>query len=555
MTREEIISSNPLRNYLEERGVKLRGAGPKCTSNRCPEQEHKSLHLCVSVDFQQQLWRCNDCGTGGSVIDWEMREKSISVKEAISNLAGDAPESTGNAPRRHSEPEKVPTPQTGGKIAQIYSYQDATGAEVFQVCRMEPKTFRQRHRKNGQWVWSMEGILKVLYRLPEILKMDYVWVVEGEKDADTLAALGICATCNAGGAGKWEQSYSEALRGKDVILCGDNDEPGQKHVEKVQQALANYARSTCIVKVPGDFKDVSEWSAEFGENQDFLYALVSLAEDAEPLVRGHRLPIRSMEELERDYAKFVATVQTQTLNFAAWLPSTVGHIRPIVPGEVVAFLAGTGVGKTALLQNLAIHTTLKTLLFEMELPGTLSFERFAAMATGRSGQAVFDAYHHRADVAWKETGKLSHIYVCSESRVTIAEIERIVTHAGLKTGSRPVLVMVDYVQLIAGKGERYDRISDAMEGLKIMAKACNVIVVLASQISRKKEGDQDSEVYLCDAKESGSIENSSGLVIGAWRDSGEKGKMSLKILKNTKGVSGKKIPCRIGEGLLISEEP
>ena len=51
----------------------------------------------------------------------------------------------------------------------------------------------------------MQGVERVLYRLPEVLAAGEVWVVEGEKDADSLAALGIVATCNAGGAGKWSE--------------------------------------------------------------------------------------------------------------------------------------------------------------------------------------------------------------------------------------------------------------------------------------------------------------------------------------------------------------
>ena len=44
-----------------------------------------------------------------------------------------------------------------------------------------------------------------------------VFVVEGEKDADNLAALGLVSTTNVGGAGKWRESYNDALRAE----CGD----------------------------------------------------------------------------------------------------------------------------------------------------------------------------------------------------------------------------------------------------------------------------------------------------------------------------------------------
>jgi replicative DNA helicase len=112
-------------------------------------------------------------------------------------------------------------------------------------------------------------------------------------------------------------------------------------------------------------------------------------------------------------------------------------------------------------------------------------------------------------------------------------------------------VMVDYVQLIRGAGKsRYENMSMVAEELKVIAKATNTILIIASQIARKEEG----EIGLHDAKDSGSIENSCGLILGAWRDSEDKNRMMLKVLKNTKGQSGRIIPCRIFDSLLVSEE-
>src|SRR5262249_42890268 len=95
-----------------------------------------------------------------------------------------------------------------GGIVATYDYVSETGDLLYQVVRYEPKTFRQR-RPNGTggWTWKLEGVWQVPYRLPEVVEAiasgRLVVVVEGEKDADALWALGIPATCNAGGAGKW----------------------------------------------------------------------------------------------------------------------------------------------------------------------------------------------------------------------------------------------------------------------------------------------------------------------------------------------------------------
>ena len=68
---------------------------------------------------------------------------------------------------------------------------------------------------------------RVLYHLPDVLRAETVFCVEGEKDADRLMSAGLVApTCNPGGAGKWFPSYSESLKGKNVRILPDNDEPG-----------------------------------------------------------------------------------------------------------------------------------------------------------------------------------------------------------------------------------------------------------------------------------------------------------------------------------------
>ena len=45
-----------------------------------------------------------------------------------------------------------------------------------------------------------------------------MYIPEGEKDVLSLVRLGLVATCNPGGAGKWRDEYSARLQGADLIL-------------------------------------------------------------------------------------------------------------------------------------------------------------------------------------------------------------------------------------------------------------------------------------------------------------------------------------------------
>jgi|GEM_PF-4354222 len=155
------------------------------------------------------------------------------------------------------------------KIAALYDYRDGSGTLRFQVVRLEPKAFRQRRPDGaGGWVWNLTDVDRVLYRLPELLAEPsrLVFLTEGEKDADALAGLGLLATCNAGGAGKWHGNYSAALAGRYVAILPDQDEPGKRHADIVAHALAGIAASVRVVTLPDlpEHGDVSDWLAAGG---------------------------------------------------------------------------------------------------------------------------------------------------------------------------------------------------------------------------------------------------------------------------------------------------
>ena len=135
-----------------------------------------------------------------------------------------------------------------------YEYVDEIGQLLFQVLRFTPKGFAQRQKarkgdpldkiSNG-WIGSVKGERVIPYRLPEVLEAisseHPVLVVEGEKDCNNLAAIGITATCNAGGSGKWTGEHAVFLNGADAVLIADDDEPGRAHMQIVGASLQGIA--------------------------------------------------------------------------------------------------------------------------------------------------------------------------------------------------------------------------------------------------------------------------------------------------------------------------
>jgi len=125
----------------------------------------------------------------------------VDFKRAIETLTGGAfkPNGPGNGHDRGGE--------TLGPIVVRYNYEDENGELVLQVTRHHPKDFRQRRPDgHGGWIYSIDGVALVPYRLPELMeaigKEQTIFIVEGEKDVDNVRLLGAPATCNPRGAGK-----------------------------------------------------------------------------------------------------------------------------------------------------------------------------------------------------------------------------------------------------------------------------------------------------------------------------------------------------------------
>jgi hypothetical protein len=141
------------------------------------------------------------------------------------------------------------------RIMATYDYQDETGKLLYQVVRYHPKNFRQRRPDGkGGWVWNLDGVRRVLYRLPEVLKAREVLLVAGEKDADTAKRLGFVATTNSGGEGKWHLTPDAPaqLAGKWLTIIADADAPGRAHAHDVARSVIGVARSVKLIEVlPG----------------------------------------------------------------------------------------------------------------------------------------------------------------------------------------------------------------------------------------------------------------------------------------------------------------
>lgn len=160
------------------------------------------------------------------------------------------------------------------RLVSTYSYRDATGKEIYQVLRYDPKAFRQRRPDGaGGWIWSIKEVKRLPYKLPEVLaSQGDVYVVEGEKDVETAWRIGLVATCNSGGAGKWQEEFVYMLgldhRGSRVVVIPDRDEnqSGMRHAVDVARSVVKAGSRCAIVELPE--KDLTRYIEAGGTAED-----------------------------------------------------------------------------------------------------------------------------------------------------------------------------------------------------------------------------------------------------------------------------------------------
>jgi len=238
----ECSNPDPLTNLLGRfEKVAKQGRGFKAL---CPaHDDHKHSLSIMPGDDGRILIKCH----AGCETEAVLASKDLTMKDLFSN----------NTSQK--------------KDMKTYNYEDRDGKVLFQAVRLYPKDFRQRRPDgNGGWIWNLQGIKPVLYKLPEILKAirenKTIYIVEGEKDVDKLFSIGLMATCNPMGAGKWRDHYNEIFVGAKVVIIPDNDTLGRDHALNVAENLYERAANIKILELPGLPKkgDISDWLANDG---------------------------------------------------------------------------------------------------------------------------------------------------------------------------------------------------------------------------------------------------------------------------------------------------
>lgn len=251
-------------------------------------------------------WKDFETDIGGGVIDLVMIARNCGKADAISWLEGEnfiakrdsghsAAQQRQDAPRAYNAPADAEgQPQAKLKPVKGYRYTDRDGNPLYEVIRYQfeladgtfergkdgnlKKTFRQRRPDGrGGYIWNLDGIGHTIYRHQQveqaIERRDLILFPEGEKDVETLEAIGFVATTNSGGAQHWSDAHAALFKGADVVLLPDNDEAGRAGAEKKLESLKAVANTVRILDLSRYWdappkSDVTDWIAAGGTMEE-----------------------------------------------------------------------------------------------------------------------------------------------------------------------------------------------------------------------------------------------------------------------------------------------
>ena len=381
--------------------------------------------------------------------------------------------------------------RTSNRADIVYQYTDEHGVALFEVVRRPGKQFAQRKPDK---TWGIDGVRRVLYRLPEVLgaikRGERVYIVEGEKDADNLCRHGLTATTCAGGASaKWLHEYSQTLAGADVVIIPDNDEPGRKHAEKIHNALDGVAASVRVVELPGlpPKGDVSDW-LESGRTKEELLALFDTPQNT-------RNSYIDVSVLFSGWSDDVMTGNGPEL----WAVGAGFCGVEIGPGLVCLLGGAPGAGKTALsmqwvIDALRADNSIRAMICNVEMSPYTLLDRQLSRLSGVGATAIRNRWHaaygDRVQPAIGLLRDISDRLAFHVGPPTLVDVARSVN------AFKARLVVLDYVQRFSvGAGDvqidKRSEIDSIMNHARKLADS-GVCVLVISAVSRQKASSGSS---------------------------------------------------------------
>ena len=254
---------------LEELASHFTGAkrtGRNSFQCKCPAHDDKKASLTITEEKGKLLLHCHaDCKTEEVLAAVGLNFKDIS----------DYQEPDWRKKLEYFYKKKIET---------VYDYKTEKGEYLYSKVRFEGKVIRNVtiDYENDTFVSKIDKKKQTLYKLPEVIKAvktrKPIFIVEGEKDVETLRKLGYVAT-TSGAVDTWNKKFAQYFIGANVVIMPDNDKPGEELKNKIIRDLRHYAHSIRCVKTSETLKgDVSDYIIKEKHTKEELEKLIRSAE-------------------------------------------------------------------------------------------------------------------------------------------------------------------------------------------------------------------------------------------------------------------------------------
>jgi len=293
------------------------------------------------------------------------------------------------------------------------------------------------------------------------------------------------------------------------------------HARIVKDKALLYAliqKATAVVsRAYADKEDVDE-ELDWAEQQIFEISQDKISRSFVPVKSVLKGTFQLIEKLY-DRKSHVTGVPT---GFRKFDEMTAG----LQPSELVVVAGRPSMGKTSFCLNIAEHAAtheqILVAIFSLEMSKEQLVQRMLCSVAKVDSHKLRTGYLSDAD--WPKlttgAGRLSEAPIFIDDTPGISLLEMRAKARRLKAEHGLGLVIIDYLQLISGRGRvesRQQEISEISRSLKAMAKELDVPVVALSQLSRAVESRQPPRPQLSDLRESGAIEQDADVVAFLYR--------------------------------------
>ncbi len=408
-----------------------------------------------------------------------------------------------------------------GEWVHIENYFDASGTRVGQKLRAKDKQFavigdvggvffgRQAVPAGGKQIVITEGAIDALSYAEVRKNWPVVSIPNGAESAPATLKANL----------EWLETFDK------VILCFDNDDPGQKAAEACKFILS--PGKTFIAKLNPEYKDFNE-ALDAGDVKSILNA------------------VYEAEEVRPDGLVDIDDIIDEALKPVDWgLPWFIPELTKLTYGrrfrEIYAFGAGTGVGKTDVFME-QVNYDVNVL---GERVGLLFLEQKPAETAKRVAGKLANRRFHVPDAGWTED-ELREAVFKLRGKVTLYDsfgqtewdsVKVRIRHMALSQGIR--IFYLDHLTALADTSDEKGSLEQIMKEMAGLADELNIIIHFISHLSTP-EGtphEEGGRVMIRHFKGSRSIGFWSFYMFGLERDQqaddpSERHRSTFRVLKD-----------------------